>query len=155
MVRARAESTSADVADVGGDPESAHLVAGRGGGVGVPLPYGHPGPEGGQTPGDAAADSGSSTGDDGHPVVRSTDEGSMDMHHLPNKFDRRSDTGGRSGGEWVRMPRIEPIPMDELSEEPRRIIEEGVADGTYATPVPLQIFAYRTAQMLMTNTART
>ena len=43
------------------------------------------------------------------------------------------------------MPRIEPIPMDQLADEPRRIIEEGVADGTYATPVPLQIFAYRTA----------
>jgi len=52
------------------------------------------------------------------------------------------------------MPRIEPIPLDELAEEPRRIIEEGVADGTYATPVPLQIFAYKTAQILMTNAAR-
>jgi alkylhydroperoxidase family enzyme len=44
--------------------------------------------------------------------------------------------------------------MDELAEEPRRIIEEGVANGTYATPVPLQIFAYRTQQILMTNAAR-
>ncbi len=52
------------------------------------------------------------------------------------------------------MPRIEPIPMDQLAEEPRRIIEEGVAAGTYATPVPLQIFAYRTNQILMTNAAR-
>jgi len=52
------------------------------------------------------------------------------------------------------MPRIEPIPLAELADEPRRIIEEGVADGTYATPVPLQIFAYRTAQILMTNAAR-
>ena len=52
------------------------------------------------------------------------------------------------------MPRIEPIPLDELADEPRRIIEEGVADGTYATPVPLQIFAYKTAQLLMTNAAR-
>ncbi len=52
------------------------------------------------------------------------------------------------------MPRIEPIPMEELADEPRRIIEDGVADGTYATPVPLQIFAYRTAQILMTNAAR-
>jgi alkylhydroperoxidase family enzyme len=52
------------------------------------------------------------------------------------------------------MPRIEPIPMDELAEEPRRIIEDGVANGTYATPVPLQIFAYKTAQILMTNAAR-
>jgi alkylhydroperoxidase family enzyme len=52
------------------------------------------------------------------------------------------------------MPRIEPIPLEELAEEPRRIIEEGVANGTYATPIPLQIFAYRTAQILMTNAAR-
>ena len=44
--------------------------------------------------------------------------------------------------------------MDELAEEPRRIIEDGVANGTYATPIPLQIFAYRTSQILMTNAAR-
>jgi alkylhydroperoxidase family enzyme len=53
------------------------------------------------------------------------------------------------------VPRIEPIPLDELAPEPRRIIEEGVADGTYATPIPLQIFAYRTQQILMTHAART
>ncbi len=52
------------------------------------------------------------------------------------------------------MPRIEPIPLTELAPEPRRIIEEGVADGTYATPVPLQIFAYQTSQILMTDAAR-
>jgi alkylhydroperoxidase family enzyme len=52
------------------------------------------------------------------------------------------------------MPRIEPIPMEELADEPRRIIEDGVANGTYATPIPLQIFAYRTAQILQTNQAR-
>src|ERR1700722_3121714 len=52
------------------------------------------------------------------------------------------------------MPRIEPIPLDQMAEEPRRIIEEGVADGTYATPVPLQIFAYKTMQIIMTNAAR-
>jgi alkylhydroperoxidase family enzyme len=54
----------------------------------------------------------------------------------------------------MQMPRIEPIPLDELADEPRRIIEEGVADGTYATAVPLQIFAYKTAQILMTHAAR-
>ena len=52
------------------------------------------------------------------------------------------------------MPRIEPIPLDELAAEPRRIIEEGVASGMYATPIPLQIFAYKTQQILMTNAAR-
>ena len=52
------------------------------------------------------------------------------------------------------MPRIEPIPLDKLAEKPRRIIEDGVADGTYATPIPLQIFAYRTMQILMTSAAR-
>ncbi len=29
-----------------------------------------------------------------------------------------------------------------------------MADGTYATPIPLQIFAYRTQQILMTHAAR-
>jgi alkylhydroperoxidase family enzyme len=53
------------------------------------------------------------------------------------------------------MPRIEPIPMEDLAEEPRKIIEEGVANGTYATPIPLQIFAYRTAQIVNTHAART
>ncbi len=43
------------------------------------------------------------------------------------------------------MPRIEPIPLEEMAPEPRRIIEEGVADGLYATPIPLQIFAYKTS----------
>lgn len=52
------------------------------------------------------------------------------------------------------MPRIEPIPLDQMAKEPRRIIEEGVADGTYATPIPLQIFAYRTAQIIQTSMAR-
>ena len=53
------------------------------------------------------------------------------------------------------MPRLEPIPLEELAPEPRRIIEEGVADGTYATPIPLQIFAYRTDQLLAISAART
>ncbi len=44
--------------------------------------------------------------------------------------------------------------MEELAPEPRRIIEEGVADGTYATPIPLQIFAYKTSQIMMTDVAR-
>src|SRR5271157_5513834 len=44
--------------------------------------------------------------------------------------------------------------MDKLAPKTRQIIEEGVADGTYATPVPLQIFAYRTQQILMTHAAR-
>ena len=44
--------------------------------------------------------------------------------------------------------------MEALAPEPRRIIEEGVANGTYATPIPLQIFAYKTSQILMTNAAR-
>ena len=52
------------------------------------------------------------------------------------------------------MPRIEPIPLEEMAPEPRRILEEGVADGLYATPIPLQIFAYKTQQILMTHAAR-
>ncbi len=41
-----------------------------------------------------------------------------------------------------------------MAPEPRRIIEEGVEEGLYATPIPLQIFAYKTQQILMTNAAR-
>jgi len=52
------------------------------------------------------------------------------------------------------MPRIEPIPIDQLAEEPRAIIEGGVEEGLYATPVPLQIFAYRTKQLLASHQAR-
>jgi alkylhydroperoxidase family enzyme len=53
------------------------------------------------------------------------------------------------------MPRLEPIPMEKLTAGSRRIIEEGVAQGLYATPVPLQIFAYRTAQLEDVHRART
>jgi alkylhydroperoxidase family enzyme len=52
------------------------------------------------------------------------------------------------------MPRIAPIPMEELSAQSREIVEGGVADGLYATPVPLQIFAYRSAQLAQVNMAR-
>jgi hypothetical protein len=52
------------------------------------------------------------------------------------------------------VPRIEPIPLEEMAPEPRRIIEEGVAEGLYATAIPLQIFAYKTQQILMTHAAR-
>src|ERR1700749_3240604 len=53
------------------------------------------------------------------------------------------------------MPRIAPIPMQELSSHSREIVEAGVAAGLYATPVPLQIFAYRSAQLDQVNMART
>jgi alkylhydroperoxidase family enzyme len=53
------------------------------------------------------------------------------------------------------MPRIAPIPMEELSSHSREIVEAGVAAGLYATPVPLQIFAYRSAQLEQVNMART
>jgi len=52
------------------------------------------------------------------------------------------------------VPRIEPIPVDELADESRRIIEEGTARGLYATPVPLQIFAYQTSRLAVTDSAR-
>jgi len=48
-----------------------------------------------------------------------------------------------------------PIPIDQLSARSRDIVEAGVADGRYATPVPLQIFAYRTAQLAQVDMART
>src|SRR5271157_2235495 len=53
------------------------------------------------------------------------------------------------------MPRIAPIPMEELSSHSREIVEAGVAAGLYATPVPLQIFTYRSAQLDQVNMART
>jgi alkylhydroperoxidase family enzyme len=45
--------------------------------------------------------------------------------------------------------------MDQLSTHSRHIVEAGVAEGLYATPVPLQIFAYRTAQLAQVDMART
>lgn len=45
--------------------------------------------------------------------------------------------------------------MAELSAQSREIVEAGVTDGLYATPVPLQIFAYRSAQLAQVNMART
>ena len=45
--------------------------------------------------------------------------------------------------------------MKELSSHSREIVEAGVAAGLYATPVPLQIFAYRSAQLDQVNMART
>lgn len=42
------------------------------------------------------------------------------------------------------MPRIEPIPFEELAPEVRRRIEEGMAAGRYSISLPLQIFAYST-----------
>jgi alkylhydroperoxidase family enzyme len=53
------------------------------------------------------------------------------------------------------MPRIAPIPMQELSSRSREIVQAGVAAGLYATPVPLQIFAYRSPQLEQVNMART
>jgi alkylhydroperoxidase family enzyme len=43
------------------------------------------------------------------------------------------------------MPIIEPIAIDRLSPRSREIIVNGTADGLYATPVPLQIFAYHSS----------
>jgi alkylhydroperoxidase family enzyme len=45
--------------------------------------------------------------------------------------------------------------MTELSAHSREIVEAGIAAGLYATPVPLQIFAYRSAQLDQVNMART
>src|ERR1700734_4361944 len=53
------------------------------------------------------------------------------------------------------MPRIAPIPMDQLTADSRHIVEAGIAPGIYATPVPLQIFAYRSAQLAQVDMART
>ncbi len=52
------------------------------------------------------------------------------------------------------MPRIEPIPVEALSPSSREIIEGGVEAGLYSTPLPLQVFAYRSAQLEQTHAAR-
>jgi hypothetical protein len=46
------------------------------------------------------------------------------------------------------MPMLEPIPLEALTPEVREVIEQGSADGLYSTMVPLQIFAYRTTQIM-------
>lgn len=40
------------------------------------------------------------------------------------------------------MPRIEPIPYDDLDPELRERFEAGAAEGRYTMMMPLQIFAY-------------
>jgi alkylhydroperoxidase family enzyme len=40
------------------------------------------------------------------------------------------------------MPRIAPIPMQDLSSDSRRRIDEGMSTGMYSTPVPLQVVAH-------------
>ena len=45
------------------------------------------------------------------------------------------------------MARIEPIPFDELPQPSKAIIEEGLGNGMYTTPLPLQIVAYSTTAL--------
>ena len=52
------------------------------------------------------------------------------------------------------MPIIEPIPMDELSPVSRAVIESGCDEGLYATPIPLQLFAYSTRHLLSMDDTR-
>jgi alkylhydroperoxidase family enzyme len=40
------------------------------------------------------------------------------------------------------MPRIEPIPYDDLDPELRRRFDAGLAEGRYTMTAPLQIYAY-------------
>ncbi len=44
------------------------------------------------------------------------------------------------------MPRIEPIPWEELAPDVRQMMEEGMAAGLYSTSEPLQIFAYSSVE---------
>lgn len=46
------------------------------------------------------------------------------------------------------MPVIEPIPMDALPPVSRTLIQDGCDEGLYATPIPLQLFAYSTRQLI-------
>lgn len=40
------------------------------------------------------------------------------------------------------MPRIEPIPWEQVPASERDMIEKGMASGGFTDPLPLQIFAY-------------
>jgi alkylhydroperoxidase family enzyme len=40
------------------------------------------------------------------------------------------------------MPRIEPIPWENLSPAQRKLIEDGMQAGAYTDPMPLRILAY-------------
>ena len=53
------------------------------------------------------------------------------------------------------MPIIEPIPLESLPPRSKEIIETGMADGLYATPIPLQVFAYRSQILESTHAKRT
>jgi alkylhydroperoxidase family enzyme len=53
------------------------------------------------------------------------------------------------------VPIIEPIPLESLPERSREVIETGVAQGLYATPLPLQVFAYRSQILESTHAKRT
>jgi alkylhydroperoxidase family enzyme len=53
------------------------------------------------------------------------------------------------------MPIIEPIPIESLPPRSREIIENGMEQGLYATPLPLQVFAYRSQILESTNAKRT
>jgi alkylhydroperoxidase family enzyme len=52
------------------------------------------------------------------------------------------------------MPIIEPVPIGELPPASRAIIEGGMEQGLYATPVPLQLFAYSTPLLEATHQKR-
>jgi alkylhydroperoxidase family enzyme len=52
------------------------------------------------------------------------------------------------------MPMIEPIPIEALPPRSREIIEGGVEQGLYATPLPLQVFAYRSQLLEATHQKR-
>jgi alkylhydroperoxidase family enzyme len=40
------------------------------------------------------------------------------------------------------MPRIQPIPWDELKPSQREVMRAGIQSGAYTNPMPLQILAY-------------
>ena len=116
------------VAHVGGEPERADLGRGRRARLGVLLPDGHRGTEGGEAGGDAATDPGARAGDDGDPPVEQ-DVRRFDRHGPNCKSVARRRVyknlqkcyAGRPG------PELDPHPprrqlMDEITQK--------VVDGT-------------------------
>ena len=73
---------------------------------------------------------------------------------LSYRVQTRVVCGQADDEEVATMPILEPIPTDELSPVSRMVIEGGCEEGLYATPIPLQIFAYHTRQLLAMDETR-
>ena len=136
-------------------PISSAAAAAR---VGVALPDGDLGAEGGEAAGDAAADAGAAAGDDGDPVGRAAlPMGPVDTRATvtvgSSADERDASRRGRRGRGFACRG------SNRFRWRSWRRSRAGSSRRVWPTartprPVPLQIFAYKTSQILMTNAAR-